>query len=174
MTIRRTLLLLALLAGGAAALADEHDGQVKTVLGPRNPALADGAQALLAGDIERGIRLTQRGLAVAQGQRERQAGLSNLCAGYVLLEQYERALAYCDEALAENPRNWRALSNRALIMVSLERFDEAKAALERAEAVAPQARAIKEVRGIYRDATDPVSPNIIIDDRRDPDSRDDG
>lgn len=174
MNIRRTLFLLALLAGVATATADEHGAQVKTVLGPRNPALADGAQALLQGDIERGIRLTQRGLDLAQGQRERQAGLSNLCAGYVLLEKYERALVYCDEALAENPRNWRALSNRALIMISLERYDEARTALERAEAVAPQARAIKEVRGLYLDATDPVAPNIVIDDRRDPERRDEG
>ncbi len=159
----------------APVLADHHDDpSSKTVLGPRNPALADGAQALLAGNIEQGIRLTKRGLEVAQGQRELQAGLSNMCAGYVLLGEYETALDFCNQALDVNELNWRALCNRALIYINLERYAEAEVDLVLGEEIAPGARALKEVRGIYMDATAPVAPSIVIDDRRAAGNNDDG
>lgn len=166
--------IAALLAGAAIGTlaADEHEVNPKTVLGPRNPPLAEGAQALLRGDAERGLRLTRRGLEMALGRRERQAGLSNMCAGHVMLEQFHEALDYCNRALAENENNWRALCNRALIYTRLGRFDEADTDLDKAEALAPRARAIKEVRGMYLDATDPVQPNIVIDDRRGGDNSD--
>ena len=149
------------------ALAQNSDeSQVKTVLGPRNPDLVDGAKALLAGDAEEGIRLTRLGLDVAVGQRERQAGLGNICAGYVMLKRYDDALEYCNQALAEYDRNWRALCNRALIYIKKGRYDDAARDLARGEEISPNARALKEVRGMYRDATDPVDANITIDDRR--------
>ena len=162
----RHLLFAALLLGGLTAGAQNHDATSKTVLGPRNPNLVDGAQELLAGNVEEGIRLTKLGLDVALGQRERQAGLGNICAGYVMLEKYDVALEYCNMALAEYERNWRALTNRALIYINTERYDEANSDLVRAEALAPNNRSVKEARGLYRDATDPVTPNIVIDDRR--------
>ena len=150
---------------GAHAQTD-RESDSRTVVGPRNPALHDGAQALLAGDADKGVRLTLKGLEVAQGRRERQAALSNLCAGYLLLKQFETALEYCDRALQENPRNWRALSNRALTNLNLKRYDDAKADLDRGQEIAPNARSMKEVRGMLRDEVDPVTPNIVIDDRR--------
>jgi hypothetical protein len=38
----------------------------------------------------------------------------------------------------------------------------------------PKAKSIKEVRGMYMDATEPVTPNIVIDDRRAGTADDDG
>lgn len=149
-----------------APAQNSGDTQVKTVLGPRNPNLVDGANELLAGNAEEGIRLTRLGLDVAVGQRERQAGLGNICAGYVMLKQYDEALEFCNQALAEHDRNWRALCNRALIYVKKGRLDDAARDLEHGEEIAPNARALKEVRGMYRDATDPVTESITIDDRR--------
>lgn len=163
--ILNIFLSVALLVQPALA-ASSDDTQVKTVIGPRNPNLVDGANELLAGNAEEGIRLTRLGLDVAVGQRERQAGLGNICAGYVMLKRYDDALEYCNQALDEYDRNWRALCNRALIYIKKGRFDEAARDLERGEEIAPNARALKEVRGMYRDATDPVTENITIDDRR--------
>ena len=140
--------------------------QNKTVLGPSNLALQEGADALKAGEAKEGVRLTLRGLQQAKNKDERHAAKANLCAGYALLEQYQIALDYCDEVLQENDRNWRALSNRALIYVKLQRFAEADRDLLQGEAISPQARTLKAVRRMYRDATNPVSPSIIIDDRR--------
>ncbi len=163
--------LIALLFFGIASSSmsiAEQSSDSRTVLGPSNPRLADGAQALLEGDAEEGVRLTLLGLAVAHGRRERQAALGNLCAGYFLLEQFDDAIGYCDQALAENDRNWRVYNNRALVYLKLERFEEAEADIARGQELAPSARTLKVVKGMLLDETNPVSPNIIIDDRREP------
>jgi tetratricopeptide (TPR) repeat protein len=146
------------------------DSGAKAVIGTRNPDLLNGARALLSGNIEEGIRLTRLGLDAAFGSREQQAGLSNLCAGYLRLDDLEQALHYCDQALDLNPRNWRALSNRALVFIMLERYRAADDDLTLAEEVAPNSTALKKARSIYRDATEPVVPTIEIDDRRVPDA----
>ena len=122
-TLSVVLLLFAAAASGTAG--DEIDNEMKTVIGPRNPELKDGAEALLSGRAERGVELTQRGLERARGAYERQAALSNLCAGYVMLRDYETAIDYCNQALAENNQNWRALSNRALAHTELGQYDAA-------------------------------------------------
>ena len=147
----------------------QESAQAKTVIGPTNPDLADGAQALRLGKAEEGVRLTRLGLAVAHGRRERQVALANLCAGYVLLEQFETALTYCDTALEENERNWRAYNNRALAYMKLKRFEEAEADIVRGQELAPNAWSLKVVKGMLLDETQPVAPNIIIDDRQGPD-----
>ena len=138
-----------------------------TVIGPSNPDLKYGADALLAGDADEGVRLTLIGLKFATGARERQTAKSNLCAGYLMLREYDTALAYCNEVLGENDRHWRAYSNRALIYVKLGRFDDAKQDLEKGEAISRSSRTLKAVRRMLLDATNPVSPTIVIDDRRD-------
>ncbi len=137
-------------------------------MGPRNPQLADGATALKAGDIEDGVRLTLLGLESAHGLREKTAALSNLCAGYMLLGQVDDSLEYCDRAIAVNDRNWRAYNNRALVYMELERYEEAEADVIRGQELAPRAKSLKVVKGMLLDETNPVSPNIIIDDRREP------
>ncbi len=140
----------------------------KTVIGPSNPNLHDGAAALKARDVEEGIRLTILGLQQARNARERQAAKSNLCAGYLMLGQLDTALAYCNEVLGENDQHWRAYSNRALIYLKLERFADAEQDLEKGEAISPNARTLKAVRRMLLDETNPVAPTIIIDDRRRP------
>jgi len=142
--------------------------QAKTVIGPTNPELHDGAQALLAGDGKEGVRLTLEGLAWAPTSRERLLGMTNLCAGYIMLKQLETALDYCNRVIAEDDGRWQAFSNRALIFVMLRQYDEAAADLDKAEAISPNSRTVKVVRSMLRDKTEPVVPNIVIDDRREP------
>ncbi|MDH3587072.1 MAG: hypothetical protein OEQ30_08280, partial [Gammaproteobacteria bacterium] len=93
MTIVRYLLLLMLLGPLAQVQAQAPAGQsgaiAKTVVGPGNVDLADGAAALRVGDAEEGVRLTQRGLSTANSQRDRVAGYSNLCAGLVMLDRLD-------------------------------------------------------------------------------------
>lgn len=145
----------------------------KTILGPANPELAQGADEILAGNAEEGVRLTLLGLRRETGRRDRLAGLSNLCAGYFMLDQLDTALLYCNKALEENDQNWRALNNRALIYVTQERYLEAEQDLLKGQQLAPNSRNLKIVRSMLLDATDPVSPNIIIDERRQPPPDDD-
>lgn len=144
----------------------------KTVIGPSNPDLQEGANALLAGDAQDGVDHTLRGLRYAGSKRERLTAWSNLCAGYAMLEQYDNALTYCDLALDADNSHWRALNNRALVFVKLKRYAEAATDLNKAEAIAPQSRTLKVVRAMLNDAVNPVSPNIVIDDRRNPESDD--
>lgn len=161
MTVRRTLWLLILI--GVSSYAEDNT----TVLGPTNVALQDGANALHAGDAEEGVRLTHLGLSQARNERERQTGQSNLCAGYVLLRRYEDGLDYCNMVLEVNDRHWRALNNRALIYIKMRRFEEADADLTAGEKISPNAKSLQAVRKMYLDATHPVSPSVVIDDRRD-------
>jgi len=142
--------------------------QNTTVLGPNNPDLHAGANALLAGDAEEGVRLTLLGLKYEGGGRDRITGLSNLCAGYIMLGQLEEGVKVCDQVLEQNDDYWRAYSNRALAYIKLGRLKEAEQDLQKAEAIAENARTVKVVRSMLLDRTDPVAPQVIIDERRQP------
>ncbi|HSN72201.1 MAG TPA: tetratricopeptide repeat protein [Steroidobacteraceae bacterium] len=168
MNTARLLPLLMLLGSLAQAqsTARQPDAVAKTVVGPANADLAEGAAALRAGDAEQGVRLTERGLAAAGGRRERVAGYSNLCAGLAMLERLEEALQACDRALQIDDRHWRSYSNRALVYLKQHRYAEAERDIANVEALSPQAHTLEKLRSMYRDAVDPVSPSIIIDDSR--------
>jgi tetratricopeptide (TPR) repeat protein len=142
------------------------DEESKTVLGPRNIDLADGAAALMAGNGEEGVRLTLRGLEMAQGDYERKISHSNLCAGYVLLDQPQTALRHCNWVIERDPRHWRTYNNRALAYLRLERFAESEADIARGQALNPASRNLKESKGLLLDKTHPVVPNVEIDERR--------
>lgn len=167
MIIRNPVLLLVLLSSIMAVPASgQEDGQIKTVLGPSNIDLADGATALRAGNAEDGVRLTQRGLNTATNDRERIAGYSNLCAGLIMLERLDEAIAACNRALDLDDGHWRAHTNRALANVKLERYADARRDIAASEAISPNARSTKVIKSMLLDATDPVAPSITIDDRR--------
>lgn len=165
-TIFTLLFLLAPLCWGQGADRINRDRNPTTVIGPRNLPLHDGAQALLAGDNAEGVRLTHEGLAIAHGNREEEAALSNLCAGYIKLQLYDNALKYCDLLLARNDSNWRGYNNRAVIYIMTKQWDKADADLKRGEELRPGANTMKVARAMYMDAVHPVAPEIEIDDRQ--------
>ncbi len=159
-----TLLLLTVLA--AQVTADEMPDS-RTVLGPGNALLADGANALLAGDAEAGVRLTLAGLKLPATERDRRAAWSNLCAGYVMLDRLDEALPWCNRAVAAGG-SWRAYSNRALLHVRAGRYEAAAADIAEAdELVSERPRKLREVNALLLDKTHPVRPRVSVDDRRD-------
>ena len=160
------LILVVPLCWGQGAERLGSDSNAKTVIGPRNLALYDGAQALLSGNDAEGVRLTHKGLQMAQGRREEEAALSNLCAGYIKLALYDNALKYCELLLARNDRNWRGYNNRAVIYIQTKQWDKAEKDLIRGEELNPSARTLKIARSMYMDAVHPVAPEIEIDDRQ--------
>lgn len=163
-SVIRAVIVVGLMLTSAIAASQAS----KTVLGPTNPDLYNGAQALIAGDGEEGVRLTLLGLQRATSSHERTSAKSNLCAGYVLLNQLDTALAYCNEALADDDRHWRAYSNRALAYMKLGRLEDAEQDLQKAEANSVNSRNVKTLRSILLDLTNPVEPEVVIDDRRRP------
>lgn len=162
MPYRLTLIVLLLMA--VPVTADEE--RAKTVIGPSNIHLYDGAIALKSGNAVEGVRLTLLGLKNAQGLREEKIGHANLCAGFVLLDQPVTALAHCDWVLERDDRHWRTYNNRALVYLRLERFDESAEDIRRGQALNPKSEKLKEVKGRYLDEVEPVTEMITIDERR--------
>ena len=162
----KCLALCAMTMFAAAQAYADDSADSKTVLGPRNIYLYDGANALLAGDAQEGVPLTMKGLKLALGQREKKIGHSNLCAGFLLLGQPETALAHCDWVLELDPYHWRTYNNRALVYLRLQRFEESEADIRKGQELNPRSEKLKEVKGMYLDEVMPVVEQITIDDRR--------
>jgi tetratricopeptide (TPR) repeat protein len=160
-------LLFASAAAEAQKPEDNAIGSPKSVIGPRNPLLAQGADALLNGDYEKGVELTRKGLAVAQGRQEHKTGLSNLCAGYYMMRQLQPALDACNKVVELDPNFWRAYNNRALVLLEMGRYEESAADVNKGIELRPNAKKLQRTRARLLDATNPVEPAVEIDDRRD-------
>jgi tetratricopeptide (TPR) repeat protein len=160
LTMRPVLIAAVFLA--STCWADEPTWSI----GSANPDLSDGARALLGGRNEEGIRLTLKGLKAANGKREEEIALSNLCAGYTNLGDYDTALKYCDLLLQRNDKLWRVYNSRALIYIRTKQYEKAEQELIKGEALNAGARSMKIARALYLDATQPVAPEIEVDDRK--------
>jgi tetratricopeptide (TPR) repeat protein len=157
---------LLLVATTAAAQGGATLESHKSVIGPRNPFLADGAEALVHGNGQKGVELTKKGLAVAQGKFEHKAGLSNLCAGYLMINKPQDALKACNEVIEMDPKFWRAYNNRALVLMELGRFEESEADVQRGQELRPKSKNLRLTKAKLLDATNPVEPTVEIDERR--------
>ena len=164
--MNKNLVLLAMTILAAVQVSADEGAESKTVIGPGNVYLYDGANALLAKDAVEGVTLTLKGLEFAHGLREEKIGHSNLCAGFIMLDQPETALAHCDWVLERDPYHWRSYNNRALVYLALERFEESEADIKKGQELNPRSEKLKEVKGIYLDTVEPVDEMITIDDRR--------
>jgi|SRR6188768_171366 len=122
----------------------------ETVLGA-NPQLADGAVAMMQQDWQRGIDLTEAGLASAVSANDRAAGLANLCAAHAALKRFEQALGYCDQSLALSDGNWRTWQNRAACHLALGNVDQALRDLQRGLSINPDADALQRTLAIARE-----------------------
>ncbi len=159
--VQRLILLAMTMLAAVQVYADS-----KTVIGPRNLYLHDGAKALMAGDPDEGVPLTLRGLEVAHGLHEKKIAHANLCAGFLLLGQAATALQHCDWVLEHDPYHWRSYNNRALVYLRLQRFEESAADIRTGQELNPRSEKLKEVKAMYLDEVQPVDEKIIIDDRR--------
>ena len=146
---------LILSAAVAAALpslacAETPAASANTVIGP-NVMLADGAEALMRGDWQKGIQLTQMGLTFAVSQQDRASALANLCAGYAGLKQYQRALEHCDQSIALVSDNWRTWQNRAAANLGLGKIDESLRDIQRGLQLNPDSDSLQKTLAIARD-----------------------
>jgi tetratricopeptide (TPR) repeat protein len=133
-----------------ATWAEPLAAQANTVIGA-NAMLSDGADAMMSGDWERGVHLTQLGLNSALSQTDRAAAYANLCAGYVALKKYQRALENCDQSLAIHDGNWRAWQNRAAAHLGLGQIEESLRDIERGLQLNPDSQDLQKTLAIARD-----------------------
>lgn len=145
-------LILSVLAAALPSLASAETSSASsnTVIGP-NVMLADGAEALMRGDWERGVQLTQMGLTFAVSQQDRASALANLCAGFVGLKQYKRALEQCDRSIALVADNWRTWQNRAAANLALGKIEESLSDIQRGLQLNPDSDALQKTLAIARD-----------------------
>ena len=158
---RLLVLVTAMSMWCAVGYADNADN--RTVVGV-DPDLSNGALAIRMGSYEEGIRLTERGLKGAHSKRDRAAGLSNLCAAYVGLEQPDPAIELCSQSLAINSNNWRTYSNRAAAFTIKGLYSEALFDLDAAAAINPDARNVEVLRQILNERR--LRPKVIMEDHQ--------
>ena len=132
------------------ALAETPTSSSNTVIGP-NVMLSDGAEALMRGDWERGVQLTQLGLSFAISQQDRASGLANLCAGFAALKQYQRALEHCDKSLELVNDNWRTWQNRAAANLGLGKVEDSLRDIQRGLQINPDSDSLQKTLAIARD-----------------------
>ena len=113
--------------------------------------LSDGAMAIQLGQFERGISLTEKGLAEMPGPKDRAAALSNLCAAHVGLKRHADALRLCNESLEIDARNWRTWNNRAAAMLGLGLVHRAIDDAEHGLSINPEAEALQQTLEIARE-----------------------
>jgi tetratricopeptide (TPR) repeat protein len=136
-------LSLASLEDARASTSDEESTDA-TVIAAHNMLLHDGAQALEAGRIDLGIRLTLEGLKLSASPRDAAAGHANLCAGYAQLARWDEALAHCNTSITLDRENWRAFNNRAAVFSARGLFDEAITDLQTGLKLAPHSAVLQK------------------------------
>jgi tetratricopeptide (TPR) repeat protein len=147
--------LVILCAAIAAALpsmapAETPSASSSTVIGP-NVMLSDGAEALMRGEWQRGIQLTQMGLTFAISHEDRASALANLCAGFAGLKQYQRALEHCDKSLEIVKDNWRTWQNRAAANLGLGKIEDSLRDIQRGLQINPDSDSLQKTLAIARD-----------------------
>ncbi len=132
------------------ALAETPSASSNTVIGP-NVMLADGAEALMRGEWQRGIQLTQMGLTFAISSEDRASALANLCAGFSALKQYQRALEHCDKSIELVNDNWRTWQNRAAANLGLGKIEDSLRDIQRGLQINPDSDSLQKTLAIARD-----------------------
>jgi tetratricopeptide (TPR) repeat protein len=144
------ILLAASIIGAGSAGADEpmSPAQSATVIGPTNPLLTAGTDALEMGRYEEGVRLTLAGLEQPASPRDLAAGHSNVCAGFAALKRWEQALEHCNMALELDRTNWRTFNNRAAVFVGLKQYELAMTDVNAGLELAPQSGTLQKSREV--------------------------
>ena len=152
----RSAWLLAGLIGGVGipdvAEGDPADlaANANTVIGA-NAQLSDGAAALMSGEWQRGVELTEAGISGTLSREDHAAALANLCAGYAALKQFQKALGFCDQSLTIMETNWRTWQNRAACHLGLGKIEESLQDIQRGLQLNPDSDALQKTLAIARE-----------------------
>jgi tetratricopeptide (TPR) repeat protein len=151
------------LATGLAS-AQQQEPDSRTVLGGGDEYLSAGAMAILAGQYDDGIRLTNLGLQRSQRPADKAAALSNLCAAHAAKGEPDLAIKYCTESIAINDHSWRPYSNRSYAFYLKGMYAEAQEDLKVATSLSPQARQVAQIRGMINERN--LRPSVIMEEHQ--------
>jgi tetratricopeptide (TPR) repeat protein len=136
-------MLGALLLPGAEFAGERiSDAQSATIIGPLNPLLTEGSEALQMGRYEEGVQLSLAGLKQPNSPHDEAAAHSNICAGYAALKRWDEALEHCNRALELDNANWRTYNNRAAVFVGMKKFDLAMTDVNTGLGLAPDSETL--------------------------------
>ena len=82
--------------------------------------------------------MAEQGCTRALGGREQKMAHSNLCAGYLMLDQLETALKHCNKVIELDRYYWRAYNNRALVYLEMGRYEESEADIAQGQELQPK------------------------------------
>jgi tetratricopeptide (TPR) repeat protein len=160
-------------AGDAQQRIEERIRNVETlqrttsrnVFGISNELLTVGAEAMMAGRWQDGVRLTLKGLDEGRVSDDlRVSALSNLCGAYAVLNQPDLAIDYCTQSLEIDDANWHAWSNRSYAYWLQRQYDRAGDDLQRAMDLNDNARELAQIRGMLNEVA--LQPRIQMEDRQ--------
>lgn len=153
-------LLLSWIVACTVVSADESSGNT-TVLGA-NPDLVEGYHAMLSGQFDEAVEKFEAGLKLTVTRRDRAKALSNLCAGYIMLHEYPKAVASCSKSLEISQSNWHALNNRALALMGMNKLEEAATDVSAALVLRPTATKLLRTQEILLGKQ--RKPRVTIED----------
>lgn len=155
---------MCLAAGLASAQTSQQAPESRTVLGVGDEYLSAGAMAILAGQYDDGIRLTNLGLKRPQRPSDKAAALSNLCAAHAAKGEPDIAIKYCTESIEINDHSWRPYSNRSYAFYLKGDYARAQEDLKVAASLSPEARQVAKIRGMINERT--LQPSVITEEHQ--------
>jgi Flp pilus assembly protein TadD len=114
-TTLKSILATGLLAAMATpAMADDAAMQF-SVESNATRTIGSSATAFERGEFEKSVAFSKYALKQGLKKSRKAAAYSNLCAALGELGEFNDAMEACNAAVEYNPKNWRALSNRAVL-----------------------------------------------------------
>lgn len=108
------------------------------------PEIREGGKLINEGEVEEGIAMIRSVINKGLPLKFQAHGYTNLCGGYLRLQEYTKAIRYCRRAIKFDSTIWQALSNRGAARFALGRYGEAAEDFRRAIKLDPENTALKE------------------------------
>ncbi|MGI9221189.1 MAG: hypothetical protein ACR2QS_09160 [Woeseiaceae bacterium] len=106
---RSAVVFAALLLASTPSIATAEAWELRTT-----PNAVPGTHEIEAGKIDKAIRLSNAWLPHV-AKKERGSVLTNLCIGYTLKKEFDRAEAYCDQAVEQSSNKTVSYNNRGVL-----------------------------------------------------------
>ncbi|HTQ12807.1 MAG TPA: tetratricopeptide repeat protein [Rhizomicrobium sp.] len=131
MKIALTATLLACVATGALAQSQESYGQLHDAIKYCQPHVADNPELIIASCLKAIDSGFVGGQSLAQAW-------NNVGGAHIILKQYDQAILALNNAIAADPKLWRAYENRGAAEGALGELDKAGADIDVAMQLAPK------------------------------------